>query len=102
MSTSPNMRSTYRVVPLDVNQPTYLRGPGATTGTFALESATDDLAHRLSVDPIELRLRNEPDHDQTGCPSPPGGLSSAFGEAPTNSAGRAETRHRVRYATATG
>jgi xanthine dehydrogenase YagR molybdenum-binding subunit len=65
MYTSPNMRSTYRVVPLDVNLPTYMRGPGATTGTFALESAMDDLAHTLGVDPVELRMRNEPDHDQT-------------------------------------
>ena len=61
----PNMRSTYRVVPLDVNLPTYMRGPGAVTGTFALESGMDDLAHRLGLDPIELRLRNEPDRDQT-------------------------------------
>jgi xanthine dehydrogenase YagR molybdenum-binding subunit len=61
----PNMRSTYRVVPLDVNLPTYMRGPGAVTGTFALESSIDDLAHRLGMDPIELRLRNEPDRDQT-------------------------------------
>ncbi len=65
MYTSPNMRSTYRVVPLDVNLPTYMRGPGATTGTFALESAMDDLAYRLGMDPIELRLRNEPERDQT-------------------------------------
>ncbi len=61
----PDMRSTYRVVPLDVNLPTYMRGPGAVTGTFALESGMDDLAHRLGLDPIELRLRNEPDRDQT-------------------------------------
>jgi xanthine dehydrogenase YagR molybdenum-binding subunit len=65
MYTCPNMRSVYRVVPLDVNLPTYMRGPGATTGTFALESTMDELAHRLGMDPIELRLRNEPDHDQT-------------------------------------
>jgi len=65
MYTSPNMRSTYRVVPMDVNQPTYMRGPGATTGTFALESAMDDLAHTIGVDPVELRIRNEPDRDQT-------------------------------------
>ena len=65
MYTSPNMRSTYRVVPMDVNQPTYMRGPGAVTGTFALESAIDDLADTLGVDPIELRMRNEPDRDQT-------------------------------------
>ncbi len=62
---APDMRSTYRVVPLDVNLPTYMRGPGAVTGTFALESGMDDLAHRLGLDPIELRLRNEPDRDQT-------------------------------------
>ena len=60
-----NMRSTYRVVPLDVNLPCPMRGPGATPGTFVLESGIDDLAHRLGTDPIELRLRNEPDHDQT-------------------------------------
>jgi xanthine dehydrogenase YagR molybdenum-binding subunit len=65
MYTCPNMRSVYRVVPLDVNLPTFMRGPGATTGTFALESTMDELAHRLGMDPIELRLRNEPDHDQT-------------------------------------
>ena len=61
----PDMRSTYRVVPLDVNLPTYMRGPGAVSGMFALESGMDDLAHRLGMDPIELRLRNEPDVDQT-------------------------------------
>jgi xanthine dehydrogenase YagR molybdenum-binding subunit len=61
----PNMRSVYRVVPLDVNLPTFMRGPGATTGVFALESGMDDLAYRLGMDPVELRLRNEPDRDQT-------------------------------------
>lgn len=34
-------------------------------GTFALESATDELAHELGIDPIDLRLRNEPDRDPT-------------------------------------
>jgi xanthine dehydrogenase YagR molybdenum-binding subunit len=62
---SPNMRSTYRVVPLDVNVGCPMRGPGATPGAFVLESGIDDLAHRLALDPIELRLRNEPTHDQT-------------------------------------
>jgi xanthine dehydrogenase YagR molybdenum-binding subunit len=61
---APNLRSTYRVVPLDVNLPTYMRGPGAVSGMFALESSMDDLAHRLGMDPIELRTRNEPDVDQ--------------------------------------
>jgi xanthine dehydrogenase YagR molybdenum-binding subunit len=61
---SPNMRSTYRVVRLDVNMPTFMRGPGESSGAFALESAMDDLAHRLGMDPIALRLRNEPEADQ--------------------------------------
>ncbi len=72
---SPNMRSTYRVVPLDVNVGCPMRGPGATPGAFVLESGVDDLAHRLGVDPIELRMRNEPDHDQTtGLPFSTNGL----------------------------
>jgi len=61
---SPNMRSRYRLVPLDVHLPTYMRGPGAVTGAFALESMMDELAHRLNMDPIQLRLRNEPATDQ--------------------------------------
>jgi xanthine dehydrogenase YagR molybdenum-binding subunit len=62
---SANMRSTYRVVPLDVNVGCPMRGPGATPGAFVLESGIDDLAHRLALDPVELRLRNAPSHDQT-------------------------------------
>ncbi|CAM4141104.1 Xanthine dehydrogenase molybdenum-binding subunit [Mycobacterium basiliense] len=61
---SANMRSTYHVVPLDINQPWFMRGPGAVTGAFALECCMDDLANRLAIDPIELRLRNETDIDQ--------------------------------------
>jgi len=56
----PHMRSSYQLVPLDVHAPTFMRGPGTVTGAFALESTMDDLAHQLGVDPIELRLRNEP------------------------------------------
>jgi xanthine dehydrogenase YagR molybdenum-binding subunit len=42
-----------------------MRGPGETPGTFVLETGIDDLAHRLGLDPVELRLRNQPDRDQT-------------------------------------
>jgi xanthine dehydrogenase YagR molybdenum-binding subunit len=61
---SPHMRSSYQLVPLDVHAPTFMRGPGTVTGAFALESTMDDLAHQLGVDPIELRLRNEPTANQ--------------------------------------
>jgi xanthine dehydrogenase YagR molybdenum-binding subunit len=48
---------------------TFMRAPGEAIGTFALESAVDELAHALALDPIELRLRNLPDkHPITGAP----------------------------------
>jgi xanthine dehydrogenase YagR molybdenum-binding subunit len=65
----PNVRQTYRTVPLDVNTPTWMRGPGVAVAAFAIESAMDELAYDLGIDPIELRLRNEPDRDPgTGAP----------------------------------
>ncbi|MCV7278927.1 xanthine dehydrogenase family protein molybdopterin-binding subunit [Mycolicibacterium flavescens] len=64
MYQAPNMRSALRTVALDVNPGNQMRGPGHLSGNFALETAMDDLAHRLGLDPIELRLRNEPTRDQ--------------------------------------
>ncbi|WP_320780516.1 xanthine dehydrogenase family protein molybdopterin-binding subunit [Streptomyces sp. CRN 30] len=51
-----------RVVRLDVPTPTWMRGPGEAPGSFALESALDELAEELGIDPIELRARNDPEH----------------------------------------
>jgi xanthine dehydrogenase YagR molybdenum-binding subunit len=48
---------------MDMLANTFMRAPGESVGTFALESAIDELAHALGMDPIELRLRNEPDKD---------------------------------------
>lgn len=42
-----------------MNTPLWMRGPGFANASFAIESAMDELANRLGVDPIELRLRNE-------------------------------------------
>lgn len=42
---------------------TFMRAPGEAVGTFALECAMDELAEKLGIDPIELRLRNEPEKD---------------------------------------
>lgn len=40
---------------------TFMRAPGEAVGTFALECAVDELAVQMAMDPIELRIRNEPD-----------------------------------------
>jgi xanthine dehydrogenase YagR molybdenum-binding subunit len=61
--TCPNVSTTYRLAPLDVSTPTYMRAPGEATGAFALESAIDELAHALGIDPVELRLRNYAESD---------------------------------------
>ena len=62
---TPNVRQAYRTVPLDVNTPMFMRGPGYASGAFPVESAMDELAHELGLDPIELRLRNEPADDES-------------------------------------
>jgi xanthine dehydrogenase YagR molybdenum-binding subunit len=50
-----------QVVRLDVPSPTWMRAPGEAPGSFALEAALDELAEKCGVDPIALRLRNEPE-----------------------------------------
>jgi xanthine dehydrogenase YagR molybdenum-binding subunit len=60
MYATPNLRTTHRVARLNVPTPTWMRAPGRTPGSFALESAMDELAAALGIDPVELRLRNEP------------------------------------------
>ena len=60
---APNRRTTHRLARLDVPPPTIMRAPGETPGMFALESAMDELAVAVGVDPVELRIRNEPDRD---------------------------------------
>ena len=60
----PNVTTAHRLVPLDVPTPTFMRAPGEATGTFALESAMDELAVALKLDPLELRLRNYAERDE--------------------------------------
>jgi xanthine dehydrogenase YagR molybdenum-binding subunit len=59
------LRLEVRTVRLNMMANTFMRGPGEAVGTFALESAVDELAERLGMDPIELRLLNEPERDPT-------------------------------------
>lgn len=56
----PDIRTTHRVVALDVPTPSWMRAPGEAPGMYALESAMDELADALGIDPVELRVRNEP------------------------------------------
>jgi xanthine dehydrogenase YagR molybdenum-binding subunit len=60
----PNVYTRHRIAPINVHTPTYMRAPGEASGIFALESAMDELAVALSIDPVELRLRNEPEQDE--------------------------------------
>ncbi|MGF6810384.1 xanthine dehydrogenase YagR molybdenum-binding subunit [Paraburkholderia sp. Clong3] len=59
----PNQITTHRLVQLNVGTPTFMRAPGETTGSFALESAMDELAVALKMDPLALRLKNYADSD---------------------------------------
>lgn len=64
---------------LDIVPNTFMRAPGEAVGTFAVESAIDELAHEMGIDPIELRLRNEPDrHPISGTPFSQRGLVQAW------------------------
>jgi xanthine dehydrogenase YagR molybdenum-binding subunit len=62
--TSPALLVTHRVTRLNIGTPTYMRAPGESSGSFALESAMDELAYAAHLDPIELRLRNYAEMDQ--------------------------------------
>src|SRR5262249_56619347 len=58
MYACPNVRIVHRLARLNVGSPTFMRGPGETPGTLALESALDELASALGMDPLALRVRN--------------------------------------------
>jgi xanthine dehydrogenase YagR molybdenum-binding subunit len=63
MYAAPNRRTTHRVVALNVPTPSWMRAPGECPGMYGLESAMDELAYAIGIDPIELRVRNEPERD---------------------------------------
>jgi xanthine dehydrogenase YagR molybdenum-binding subunit len=61
---SPNLRATAAYARRDVAPSTSMRGPGAVPGLFAIESAVDELAIKLNIDPVRFRLMNEPAIDE--------------------------------------
>jgi xanthine dehydrogenase YagR molybdenum-binding subunit len=60
----PNVYTRYRLARMNIHTPTWMRAPGEASGNFALECGMDELAVALGIDPIELRLRNEPEIDE--------------------------------------
>ncbi len=66
---APNRLTGHRLQLLDIAVASAMRAPGEASGMMSLEAAMDELADRLGIDPIELRVRNEPDkHPETGQP----------------------------------
>lgn len=74
-----NIATTHRLVSVNQGLPTFMRAPGEASGNFALESAMDELAVALSMDPVELRLRNYAEFDPTsGRPFASKGLRACY------------------------
>ena len=59
----PNIRTAESTISTDVNTPGFQRAPAEAPAFFGFESAVDELAVALGMDPIELRLKNEPAKD---------------------------------------
>jgi xanthine dehydrogenase YagR molybdenum-binding subunit len=65
----PNYRMSHTLSRLNISKPTFQRGPGESTGSFAMESAMDELSYELNIDPVDLRLRNYAEtHPDSGKP----------------------------------
>jgi xanthine dehydrogenase YagR molybdenum-binding subunit len=63
MYESPNQETTHRLARMNIGTPTFMRAPGEATGSFALEAAMDELAYKLGIDPLALRLQNYAERD---------------------------------------
>lgn len=79
-----NATTSHRLATLDVGVPTFQRAPGEATGTFAIESAMDELAYALRMDPLALRLANYADADpSSGKPWSSKRLRECYAQAAT-------------------
>ncbi|GAA1461985.1 xanthine dehydrogenase family protein molybdopterin-binding subunit [Nocardiopsis exhalans] len=75
----PNFEGVYSLFRSNTMTPTFMRAPGEGTGAFVIETAMDELAHELDIDPIELRLRNHADTDpESGNPWSSKGLKECY------------------------
>jgi xanthine dehydrogenase YagR molybdenum-binding subunit len=67
----PSVAASQQLVPMNIGTPTPMRGPGIVPGLFPLESAMDELAIQLNLDPLELRLKNYAEQDESYQPARP-------------------------------
>lgn len=75
----PNYDTPYKLAKVDLPTPTWMRAPGMVSGAFALESAIDELAFALKIDPLEMRLINYAEKDpETGKPFSSKALRNAY------------------------
>ena len=80
----PSVETQYDLVRVNVGTPTFMRAPGESTGTFALESAMDELAYALKMDPVALRLKNYAENDpESGKPWSSKSLRECYESAAT-------------------
>lgn len=78
----PNVSTSERLIRLDIGTPQFQRAPGESTGSFAVESAMDELSYALGMDPIELRLKNHADRDpESGKPWSSKSLRACYEQA---------------------
>jgi xanthine dehydrogenase YagR molybdenum-binding subunit len=109
---APNRFTLHRVAPLDLPIPGDMRAPGEGIGMLASEQAMDELAEKLGLDPIELRIRNEPTvHPESGKPFSTRELVACYREGarrfgwdqrPTRPGSRREGRWLIGYGMSAG
>jgi xanthine dehydrogenase YagR molybdenum-binding subunit len=73
-----NFEGFHRLIHGNTMTPTFTRGPGESAGSFALESAMDELAHELAIDPVQLRIQDHADADPRGNPWTSDGLEQCL------------------------
>jgi xanthine dehydrogenase YagR molybdenum-binding subunit len=73
-----NFLGIHRLIRGNTMTPTFTRGPGESVGSFVLETAMDELAHEIGVDPVELRVQDQAETDPNGHPWSSSGLTECL------------------------
>jgi xanthine dehydrogenase YagR molybdenum-binding subunit len=73
-----NFEGSHRLIHGNTMTPTFTRGPGESVGSFVLETAMDELAHELAIDPVDLRVQDHAAADPRGNPWTSDGLEQCL------------------------